>query len=109
MVVTATLALGLATNLPGDPLGVTTMHLVVFGDFTPGEIGESFSTLFPDASENNLINDLENVYLDPADPSSSEGRREGRMSGLLSLTREMMVSSHLSAEHLRWWPLLTVN
>jgi hypothetical protein len=61
--VTGSLVLGLTTNLPGDPLGVTTTHLVVFGDFTPSEIGESFSTLFPDANESALIYDLTNVFV----------------------------------------------
>ncbi len=59
--VTSAMAIGLATDLPGDPAGVTTTHLVVFGDFTPSEIGESFTTLFPDANENTLIYDLENI------------------------------------------------
>jgi PEP-CTERM motif len=62
----ATLAIGLVTNIPGDS-GTT---LAVFGNFTAGEIGESFSTLFPDANESTLISDLETVFVSGAGQSA---------------------------------------
>jgi hypothetical protein len=54
----AVLPLGLVTGVPGDP-GTT---LAILGNFAPGEIGQSFSSLFPDANESAVINDLENVF-----------------------------------------------
>jgi hypothetical protein len=65
--VEATIAIGLVTNLPGDPAGVMTTHLAVFGNFTTGQIGESFSALFPDANEGTLISDLTNIFVNNAD------------------------------------------
>ena len=68
--VAATFAIGLVSNLPGDPAGGTTTHLAVFGNFTAGEVGESFSTLFPHANESTLIYDLTNIFVIP--PASNQ-------------------------------------
>jgi hypothetical protein len=68
--VEATIAVGLVTDLPGDPSGDTTTHLAVFGNFLPDQIGDTFSSLFPDANESALINDLTHVF-DSADTPTS--------------------------------------
>lgn len=60
--VVGTTAIGLVTNLPGDPAGETTTHLAVVGDFLPDQIGEDFSSLFPDSNESALISDLTNAF-----------------------------------------------
>jgi hypothetical protein len=67
--ITDTIAIGLATGVPGD----AGPALAVFGGYTTGEVGESFSTLFPDANESKLISDIENLpvegcLLDPTCP-----------------------------------------
>jgi hypothetical protein len=59
-------AIGLTGNLPGDPIGTTTTHLVVLGNLQPGI---AFSTLFPDVNENNLIADLLNGSIFSLDPN----------------------------------------
>lgn len=56
----AAFGVGLVTGLPSDS-DPSTQHLALFGNFTSGQIGDSFSTLFPDvASESTLINDIAN-------------------------------------------------
>src|SRR5580698_8399839 len=55
--ITSTLGFGLATGVPGDS-GPT---IAILGGYTAGQVGESFSTLFPDANEGNLIFVLENL------------------------------------------------
>jgi hypothetical protein len=67
--INTTMGFGLASGVPGDS-GPT---LAVLGGYTTGEVGESFSALFPDANEGNLILDLENLggvgcLLDPTCP-----------------------------------------
>jgi hypothetical protein len=52
--IVGTLGIGLVAGVPGDP----NPTLAVFGDFTPDQIGEDFSTLFPDANESALISGL---------------------------------------------------
>jgi hypothetical protein len=57
-VIQSAFAAGVIAGLPGDPAGAVTNHLVVFGDFTSADLGESFASLFPGVDENTLINDL---------------------------------------------------
>ena len=64
--VLGSIAIGLTDNLPGDPIGVTTTHLVVLGNLSPGI---AFSTLFPHANESNLITDLLNGFVFSPDPN----------------------------------------
>jgi hypothetical protein len=59
-----TLAIGIATDLPGDPSGVTTNHLVVLGNFTPSQIAEGYG-LFPGTDEGEMISDLQSVFCSP--------------------------------------------
>jgi hypothetical protein len=63
--IVATAAVGLATGVPGDP----SPTLVVFGNFSSSQIGQSFSTLFPDLDETSLIAFLETV----SDPQGIPG------------------------------------
>ncbi len=62
--VVSTLALGWTKNLPGDPSGVETDHLVVLGNFASSQIGQSYNALFPDAThESELITDLQSIFI----------------------------------------------